>query len=163
MANIWRVKGLEFHHDAKLASCPFCGELAVMANYNGGYFVKCTCCDAMLAKQVSCTAGWILPFKTVEEATRRWNKRNGVEARARREPNKSTPEEILRERDIRVDRIVGAIQRAKGEVMTTEDIAQDCGIAVSIVRNNMYYVKRKYPEVKSEKYPRGYRWEPNDD
>lgn len=150
---------MEVRRKKGLATCPLCNNDAVYVYYKGGVFVKCTCCECMIAKQISVTTENILPFETEEEATKVWNRRGGFTAEAKRMPGRSTPEEILKARDLRVEKIVRILKIRKNEYVTVQEIADETGITHQVIRNSMHYIKKIYPQVKARKGLPGYSWE----
>lgn len=149
---------------ASLKRCPFCGNEAVMIEYNGGHFPKCTCCDCMIALQISVVTETIIPFETEDEAIEKWNTRKGALAINKFTSNAAdTAETILRKREDRADAIAEVIRNGAGEVVYIAEITQDTGMCRSTVENNMRYAKKKYPAIHSRKGHKGYFWEENED
>ena len=140
-----------------LAPCPLCDNEAVFVHYLGGVFIKCSCCECMVAKQISVTTETILPFRDEEEALKVWNRRNGEMAEPKYMMDKATPEEVMRARDERVRKIVAVLKR-RGRA-TPQELAEETGIHKSTINNTMAYIKKKYPQVKSKHGLPGYWWE----
>ena len=151
------LNGMEVKRKKGLAACPLCNNEAVFVNYLGGVFIKCSCCECMVAKQISVTTETILPFKDEEEAIKVWNRRNGRTVEAKYMMDKATPQEVLAERDSRVKKIVAALQR-RGRA-TASELSDETGIRRSVINNTMAYIKKMYPQVKSKHGITGYWWE----
>lgn len=149
------IKGAEAERGSGLSPCK-CGNEAIYIKYDGGWFVKCTCCETMQAKQISVITQTIIPFDSKEEAKKAWNKRSiptleGFNA-------KENPELVIKRRNYRAGLIANSIKNA-GKPITAAEIAADTGLSVNVIRNHMYYVKDKYPMIKLEKGNKGYYWE----
>lgn len=134
-----------------------CGGDAVFVGYKGGWFVKCTCCETMMAKQISVVTETIIPFETMEEAAKVWNKSSGGAVDLRKATNVLTVEQLTQRRKDRVKAIAEEIKNMDGYFITTREIASNLGLTQSIVSNHMIYVKEKYPQVKSAE-KMGYYW-----
>lgn len=147
------------HRKKGLAACPLCDNEAVFVEYHGGVFVKCSCCECMVAKQISITTENILPFETEEEAIKVWNRRNGVEVEAKNMVDKMSATDMLALRNKRVIKIINAIQKGRGDYVLVSEITEDTGLKKSIVNNTMQYIKKHYPNVKSTPGKAGYYWE----
>lgn len=145
-----------------LASCPFCGGEAIMVKYKDGVFVKCTCCDVMMAQQISVVTETIIPFLYDEDAVKAWNKRRDSVADAKIVGGRAEDvETILRRRASRAKLIADAVKTSHGECMSVAEIAETTKLSVGTIKNHMAYVKDKYPQVKSQKGKAGYYWEVN--
>ena len=151
------LNGMEVKRKKGLAACPLCNNEAVFVNYLGGVFIKCSCCECMVAKQISVTTETILPFKDEEEAIKVWNRRNGRTVEAKYMMDKATPQEVLAQRDMRVEKIVTALKLRKRATLT--ELADETGIKRSVINNTMAYIKKLYPQVKSKHGITGYWWE----
>lgn len=152
------VKGMRVERRSGLAACPLCGNEAVFVHYGGGVFVKCSCCECMVAKQISVATEDILPFKDEDDAIKVWNRRNGKTVEPRFMQDKATPGDILKARDARADRIAMAIKSRKGEYVTVKEIVEITGIRKSIICNTMHYIKTKYPNISARQGLAGYIW-----
>ena len=150
---------MEVHRKKGLAPCPLCDSEAVFVNYGGGVFVKCSCCECMIARQISVTTQTILPFENEEQAIKVWNKRCGLEVDARYHESSATPIEVLQARDRRVERILNVLKKRKGQWVTTAEITEETGFRKTLIGNTMQYIKKKYPQVKSRHGYPGYCWE----
>lgn len=150
---------MEVHRKRGLAPCPICDGDAVFVEYGGGYFIKCSWCECMIARQISVTTETILPFETEEQAAKVWNRRKGVEVAPKPMSGMTSMEDVLKARNERCIKIVNAIGKQRGERITVGEIAADIGLTKPIVTNMMPYVKSKYPQVKADNM--GYYWEEN--
>lgn len=155
------IKGAKALRKRGLNLCK-CGNDAVFIAYKGGWFVKCTCCELMIAKQISVVTETIIPFETQEEATKAWNKSNPnkIDLRTTTSANIYSESQLKEIRDARINMIAEAIRKEGGDVITTRDIASDIGLSFNIVNNNMQLVKRTYPQVQTS-HKRGYYWKEN--
>lgn len=137
-----------------------CGNDAVYVSYKGGWFVKCTCCETMMARQISIVTETIIPFETMEEAREAWNKSNVEYADLRATHIALTPEQVVERQHARIKAIAEDIKKHEGEIISSKDIARDLRLSHSVIVNHMRKVKERYPQVKSrEKY--GYYWKEN--
>lgn len=153
------LKDMVVERKRGLAPCPLCDNEAVFVHYLGGVFIKCTCCECMVAKQISTTTETILPFQTEEEAKKVWNRRNGVMEKPKYMMDKATPQEILAKRDKRVQKILAVLKNRKGEYVLMQDIMDGTGLTRSVINNTIQYMKKKYPEIKTKHGSPGYCWE----
>lgn len=151
---------MEVKRKSGLSECPLCGNEAVYVYYRGGVFVKCPCCECMVAKQISTTTKDVLPFESEEAAAKVWNKRNGMEVEPKAVRKRgSQPGDVLKARDRRVAKIAKVIKSREGEFISVSEISEETGIKKSVVSNSMFYVKKMYPQVTAKRGASGYRWE----
>lgn len=154
MGGVLHLGGMVAHRNGNLAACPFCRSEAVFIEYGGGVFVKCSCCECMVAKQISVISENILPFETEEEALKVWNKRNGREVCARRDTTGNRAA-VLAERALMIAHVLSA---KKGAWISVREISDKTGLTVNQVSNIMTFVKSKYPKIKSRHGMGGYIW-----
>lgn len=153
------IPGADGKRNPNLKRCPLCGNEALIVKYRDGYFIKCTCCECMVAGQISLVTETIIPFRDMDEAIKKWNNRKGMLSVSKFSSNSSdTAESILRKREDRADAIAEVIKKGHGEVVYVSDIVEDTGMCGATIQNNMQYAKRKYPEIKSRVGKKGYRW-----
>lgn len=150
-ASVQRKKGLN--------DCPLCGNEAIYIRYKNGYFVKCTCCECMVALQISVITETIIPFETMEDAAKAWNKREGSTKSANIINARTQPDLILQRRAWRAERIAESIKKGCGDFVKISQIVEDTKIPRSTVMNMMKFVRKDYPEVKSQSGKSGYYWE----
>lgn len=143
------------HKNRKLKPCPKCGEAAVLYHVDDGYFVKCTCCECMMAKQISVITEKILPFEVKDEAIDGWNKR--VFARNLNSQGRVIPQEVIEARDARANLIIKCL-KANGGWMRAKDIAAEVGLTQKMTENTLAYMKRVYPQIKANQHY-GHKWE----
>lgn len=153
------IRGADTKRKRGLLPCPLCGNEALLIEYDGGFFTKCTCCECMVARQISVVTERIIPFESEEEAIAKWNTRKSITQDARGANLMESADAILARREMRADLIAEAIERAGGDPISVPEIMSDTGLRESMIRNNMNYVKRKYPQVHSEMGKAGYYWE----
>lgn len=154
------IKGAVVKRKGALKRCPLCGNEAVIVLYNGGYFVKCTFCECMVAKQISVVTETILPYDNEEDAVKKWNERQGDLPSSKWHCSSTdTAEMILQRREDRADAIAKMIRKGSGDMVYIPEIMEATGMGRSAVENNMRYTKKKYPQIKSVKGKRGYYWE----
>ena len=151
------INGAVTKHKRALKPCPLCGEDSLLVEYDGGYFVKCTACDCMVARQISIITETIIPFEDEDAAIKVWNKRNGIGK------DSLDPAAILERRIERADALAQAIKNADGGILTITDLISETGISRSIIKNMMHFVKERYPEIKSVRGKAGYYWEDIED
>lgn len=152
------INGADTVRRKGLKDCPLCGNEAIFIKYSDGYFIKCTCCECMVALQISVSTENIIPFETMEDAAKVWNKRRHSTREANMINARETPELVLKRRAWRANRIAESIEKAGGDNVFVSEISQDTGIAVSTIKNIMKFVKKEYPQIKSTSGRAGYYW-----
>lgn len=144
------------HRDIKLKPCPKCGEVAVLVHVDDGYFAKCTCCETMLARQISVITENIIPFETKEEAIAEWNERLLV--RNSYAGGRAIPQEVIEARDERVNLIVKYL-KSRGGWITAKEIASEIGMSQKTTENTLQYMKRVFPDKLKANQHYGHKWE----
>lgn len=152
------IKGATPKRHSGLQPCSKCGNEAIFVSYDNGWFVKCTCCEMMLAKQISVVTETIIPFDTMKDAAEVWNKRRDVALKDEELNPAIDPDLVIKRRNYRAGLIVESLKNADG-LMTAADIAEETGLSLFVVRNHMTYVKNTYPQVKVSPGKKGYYWD----